>query len=53
MTKREKEIFARLRDTFPRLDKENQKYVLGLVEGMAMESSPKERKEEDAAVLVS
>lgn len=52
LTKKEKEIFSKLRDTLPQLDKENQKYVLGIVEGMAMVTKPKERKE-DETILIS
>lgn len=47
MSEREKSIIKQLSDTFQNLDRENQKYVLGIAEGMAM-AKKKEDREADA-----
>lgn len=41
MSEKEKEILTRLSESISKLSKENQSYVLGVAEGMAM------RKEQD------
>lgn len=53
MSDKEKSIITRLSDTFPKLDRENQKYVLGIAEGMAMMASKPEEVRKDNAVCVS
>lgn len=47
MNDREKQILEKICTIFPRLNPENQKYVLGIAEGMAMVRA-EERKQEDA-----
>lgn len=52
MSEKEKSIIKRLSDTFPKLDRENQKYVLGIAEGMAMMvNKAEEGKKENAACV--
>lgn len=53
MSEREKSIIKQLSDTFPKLDRENQKYVLGIAEGMAMMANKSEEGRKDNAVCVS
>lgn len=36
MSDREKNILEKLSATIPKLDRENQKYILGIAEGMAL-----------------
>jgi len=52
MSEKEKELLKKMSDNLSKLDKENQKYVLGIAEGMAIaredEKSGKEEKEESA-----
>lgn len=36
MSEKEKNIIARIVDTIPKLDKDNQSYILGVAEGMAI-----------------
>lgn len=36
MSEKEKDIIRKLSSTVPKLDKEDQKYVLGVAEGMAL-----------------
>lgn len=45
MSKKEENIAVKLSVVLPKLDKENQKYVLGLAEGMAMVKEPREEKQ--------
>ena len=45
MSEKEKDILEKFSDTFPKLDKENQNYLLGIAEGMAIvRESQKEKK---------
>lgn len=47
MNEKEKSLILRIAKAFPSLDRENQKYVLGIAEGMAM-AKKKEDREADA-----
>lgn len=48
MSEREREIIKKLSNTFPKLDKDNQNYLLGVAEGMAIarENQQTDKKEE-------
>lgn len=51
MSKKEKSIIKQLSTVLPELDKEDQKYVLGIVEGMVMaKENPKDNKEDTVCV---
>lgn len=52
MSEREEIIIKQISDTFPKLDRENQKYVLGIVEGMAMMANKPEEGGKYNAVCV-
>lgn len=45
MSEKEKNLIRRLSDTFPKLNRENQKYVLGIAEGMAMLRDDEKKKQ--------
>lgn len=45
MNENEKEIIKKLSDTVPKLEKDKQSYILGVVEGMAI-AKQTEKKEE-------
>ena len=46
MSEREKEIINKFSNTIPKLDKENQSYLLGFVEGMALNKNESEKNDE-------
>jgi hypothetical protein len=48
MSEKEKEILQRLSENLPKLDKQDQHYILGVAEGMAM---AKEDKPESATSI--
>lgn len=52
MSEKEKDIGRKLSETMSKLDRENQKYILGMAEGMAMSrKTPQESREEDAVCV--
>lgn len=53
MSEKEKNLIRRLSDTLPKLNRENQKYVLGIVEGMAMMAKQPGEDKKDGEILVS
>ena len=44
MSEKEKEIMKRFSESIPKLDKEKQNYVLGVVEGMAIAKDESKEK---------
>lgn len=44
MSEKEKEIMKRFSESIPKLDKEKQNYVLGVVEGMAIAKDDNKEK---------
>lgn len=46
MSEREKEIIEKLSNTFPKLDKDKQSYILGVAEGMAIARENQQDKED-------
>lgn len=46
MSEREKEIIKKLSETILNLDKENQNYILGVAEGMAIAKATKKEERE-------
>lgn len=45
MSEKEKDIIRKLSSTVPKLEREDQKYVLGVAEGMVLAKEDKEEKE--------
>lgn len=45
MSEKEKEIMQQISDKFPKLDKTDQSYVLGVIEGMALAKGQQEAQE--------
>lgn len=44
MSEKEKDVIKRISNTLTQLDKENQKYILGIAEGMAIARESERRK---------
>lgn len=47
MSEQEKKIIKKLSSTMPKLNREDQKYVLGVAEGMALAKEHKKENEEN------
>lgn len=51
MNEKEKDIGKQLSETVSKLDRENQKYILGMAVGMAMAKEPKREVVENAVCV--
>lgn len=47
MSEKEKDIIRKLSSTVPKLEREDQKYVLGVAEGMALAKESEEENESE------